>query len=300
MSIIRILITCFFLVAVVMPSLSQVKDTHTVFNGKVTDLEGNPLPYTIIQVVSNKNLGDLVDSLGSFSIHTDSLLPSLKVYISNIAYKDTTVIIYPNKLNTVRLSEEIIVLNEVEIKANQLTEIVVGSKSNSFLANSDSSLVRMKVFSRGNGSGIMYKNGNEQKILKSALIYIYNPEKQALTYMVSLYTNDLKHKEYKNYDREMLHKLTKKIIIFKTNKSGWCEVMLNNYNIPLKPNNNLFLLVTDITSRKIYNHVFEILNIPLQISNEKNVFNFSTHAGNYIVYKKKKYKNAIVLKFLIE
>jgi|GEM_PF-4232141 len=292
------LVIIFFAMAGIKPTWAQQS-----FKGQIINLQGDPVPYTLIQAVGYSQLGAVSDTSGYFSLTVPGPVNTLQVYISNVAYQDTSCTLKPETLNLVRLEERIRILSPVKIQGQRPAVITLGSKDYPFPASRDSTLMLSHSNGRGSGIGIMYKNRKKYLVLKTLSLYIYNPDNLPLQYLITFHGNRLKHQNLKNYDLTLLPPLTSESIILKANRSGWYDLPLADKNISVNPNQNLFVLISDVRPHQPETPTgLTTMYIPHQLSEEKNLFNVHTYGGIYAVNKriKTKFSLALVLECLLE
>ena len=274
--------------------------TVKVIEGLLLGEEGEPIPYATILSVDPAIYGGVSNIAGEFKIQVHSSDSVLQFFISSLGYKDTIVTLSIDKNpNRIKLLNEIILMDEVQIDAKKMNEDSLGSHNYLFPATADSSLAKMGSSIIGSSVGNMYKITDKDKILKSASFYIDNHSKKEKTYLISFYESFGKYKYFQLYNRTGLTKKNKKNILITVKEPGWYDVQLLDYGIILKENSNFFVSITDVSPIKNINDFGgETIDLVMQQNNDRRTYQFVVMGNKFAIIKSKDLKFAIVLYLL--
>lgn len=220
---------CFCAVLCSINSLAQ-----TIIEGRITDQKDTSagISYAAILGTTNKQIGTISNKEGYFRLNIPANEDSLNLTISVLGYRDSIVgVRRPWKFLDIKLSEQPLVLEEINVNAGELVDLRLGSPDLLFIGKKDSTFKTVMADQAGASVGIFVDLGRKKIILNSLSLSLNPSVAFPVEYIAQFYGLDKKPEYYRLTPKSELVPLTSEPLKFTSKGPGWLTIDLSSNNI---------------------------------------------------------------------
>lgn len=263
---------------------------QTIFEGRITanGNEATGISYATVLSNTDKKIGAISDENGYFEIRIPPRKDSINLTVSALGYRDSVIITAPPwEFMDIKLIEQPLVLEEINISANELVDLRIGSPDYAFAGNIDSTYRTVMANQIGASVGVLVDLGKANVIIKSVNLNIDDSSSFPVEYIAEIYGLKTRYEYYRLVARSKLIPLIRKPLKFTLSSPGWQNIDLSQEDIHC---NYRFLIVAvsefnqkDTTknySEKMFNY-----HLRTQVNQSRKISHFYIFGDKFAVLK---------------